>query len=58
MTDIPKKPRGFQCFTKEKLLAAASKGGANVPSGKRSFSKDKDLASRAAKKSREGRSGG
>ena len=52
MSDEPtKSKRGFALFPREKLMAAASKGGKNCPPGARGFS-DRALARRA------GRAGG
>lgn len=45
-----KKLRGFACMPKEKLKELARKGGAAVPASKRSFSLNKNLASRAGVK--------
>lgn len=39
--------RGFAGMDSERQRQIASKGGQSVPSGERSFSKDRDLASRA-----------
>jgi hypothetical protein len=46
----PKARRGFACLSIERRRAAAAKGGASVPSHKRSFSKSKDLAASAGSK--------
>lgn len=44
------KPRGFATMTPERQREIAKKGGASVPADKRSFSQDRDLASRAGRK--------
>jgi hypothetical protein len=44
----PKRKRGFALFPKDKLLAAAAKGGRNCPDQARGFS-DKTLAKRAGR---------
>lgn len=54
----PKLRRGFACMTPEKRREISTKGGASVPSHKRSFSKDKDLAASAGKKGGENSKGG
>jgi general stress protein YciG len=41
------KPRGFAALSPEKRREIASKGGKSVPSDKRTFATDRDLASRA-----------
>ena len=48
----PKARRGFAAMSPEKRRAVSAKGGASIPPGKRSFSVDPELASRA------GRAGG
>ena len=49
--DQPKKStRGFASLTPEEHKRIAMRGGANVPAGERSFSKDRELASRAGSK--------
>lgn len=47
---MSKKPRGFACMDPEKQLDIARRGGAGVPAEKRSFSKNRDLASEAGKR--------
>ena len=42
--------RGFASMSPEKQREIASKGGKSVPSEKRSFSQNRDLASQAGKK--------
>ena len=42
--------RGFASMDEEKQREIARKGGANVPGEKRSFSKDRELASEAGRK--------
>ena len=42
--------RGFACMTREVRLEIARKGGASVPSEKRSFAKNRDLAVAAGRK--------
>jgi general stress protein YciG len=42
--------RGFAAMEKEKRVAIARKGGASVPSEKRSFAQDRDLAASAGRK--------
>jgi general stress protein YciG len=42
--------RGFASMSPEKQREIASKGGKSVPSEKRSFSQDRDLASQAGRK--------
>lgn len=42
--------RGFASMDQEKQRSIASKGGASVPDEKRSFSKDRELASQAGRK--------
>ena len=42
--------RGFASMSAEKQREIASKGGKSVPSGKRSFSQNRDLASAAGRK--------
>lgn len=50
-TDIkPRQRRGFACMTPERRKEIAQKGGASVPSHKRSFSRDRDLATSAGRK--------
>lgn len=50
MTDQPKSKRGFAGMTPERRREIARLGGASVPADKRTFSKDKDLASSAGQK--------
>lgn len=51
MTDEkPKAKRGFACMDPAKRSEIARKGGAAVPSDKRSFAKDRDLAASAGSK--------
>lgn len=50
MTDQPKKPRGFAAMTPERRKEIARLGGASVPTDKRTFSKDRTLASSAGAK--------
>jgi uncharacterized protein len=51
MTDTkPPKPRGFAAMSEERRRAIASMGGMSVPAEKRSFSKNKALASAAGRK--------
>ena len=45
-----KHKRGFASMSLEKRTAIAKKGGASVPASKRSFSKDRNLASEAGRK--------
>jgi len=53
MSDTPKKlRRGFAAMSPERQRAIAAKGGASVPSEKRSFSTNRELAMTA------GRAGG
>ncbi len=42
--------RGFASMSPEKQREIASKGGKSVPSDKRSFSQNRDLASQAGRK--------
>lgn len=51
-THQPKGLRGFASMDPDRRREIAAKGGASVPAGKRSFSKDRDLAANA------GRAGG
>jgi general stress protein YciG len=46
----PKSKRGFGSMSPERRREIAAKGGASVPSDKRTFSKDKDLAALAGAK--------
>lgn len=52
MTDKPsgKSRRGFGSMSKERVREIARMGGASVPSEKRSFSQNRDLASAAGRK--------
>lgn len=49
MTDIATTPRpkGFAAMTPERRAEISRKGGASVPADKRSFSRDRDLATSA-----------
>jgi hypothetical protein len=59
MTDEkPKAKRGFAAMTPERRQEIARKGGASVPPGKRSFSKDRTLAATAGQKGGEASRGG
>lgn len=46
----PKSRRGFAAMSKEKRTEIAKKGGASVPSEKRSFFANRDLAADAGRK--------
>lgn len=46
----PPRKRGFAAMDPDKRRAIAAKGGASVPSEKRSFAKDRDLAADAGRK--------
>lgn len=46
----PRAIRGFAAMTREKRLEIARKGGASVPSEKRSFARNRDLAVTAGRK--------
>ncbi|WP_454717995.1 general stress protein [Caulobacter segnis] len=49
-TDTPSKSkRGFAAMSPEKRREIAAKGGASVPAEKRSFSQNRDLATRAGR---------
>ncbi len=51
MTDETKNSRrGFASMSPEKRREIASKGGKSVPSDRRSFSQDRDLAAKAGRK--------
>ena len=50
MTDKPKSKRGFASFSPEKLRQVAAKGGASVKAENRSFSKSRELATKAGAK--------
>jgi hypothetical protein len=56
-TKAPSK-RGFAGMNPERLREIARKGGASVPSAKRSFAKDRDLAAQAGRKGGEASRGG
>ena len=49
-TLAPKPRRGFASMSPERRREVASKGGLSVPADKRSFSKDKGLATAAGRK--------
>lgn len=49
-TTKPTARRGFGAMSLEKRTEIARKGGASVPSAKRSFAKDRDLAASAGRK--------
>ncbi len=50
MTTEVKQRRGFACLTPERRREIASKGGSSLKAEQRSFSKSKELASRAGSK--------
>lgn len=50
MTETTKKRRGFACMTPERRREISKKGGGSVPSDKRSFSKNRELAQLAGAK--------
>lgn len=50
MTPPPKQRRGFAAMDPDRRREIARKGGASVPSEKRSFAKDRDLAAGAGAK--------
>jgi general stress protein YciG len=50
ITGKPKVKRGFAAMSPERRREIARKGGASVPSEKRSFAKDRDLAASAGSK--------
>jgi general stress protein YciG len=54
----PKSRRGFAAMSPEKQREIARKGGASVPSEKRSFSQDQSLAAKAGRKGGSASSGG
>ena len=54
----PKARRGFAAMNPERRREIARKGGASVPSEKRSFAKDRDLAANAGRKGGEASRGG
>lgn len=49
MTTTPK-PRGFAAISPERQREIAAMGGRSVPSDKRSFSQDRELASNAGRR--------
>ena len=57
-TGKPRARRGFAAMNPERRREIARKGGANVPSEKRSFAKDRDLAAAAGRKGGESSRGG
>ena len=57
-TDKPRARRGFAAMNPERRREIARKGGARVPSEKRSFAKDRDLAAPAGRKGGEASRGG
>lgn len=57
-TAKPKARRGFAAMNPERRREIARKGGASVPSEKRSFAKDRDLAAAAGRKGGESSRGG
>lgn len=52
------KPRGFAAMSVEKRTEIARKGGASVPTNKRSFSQSRDLAQSAGSKGGKASHGG
>ena len=54
----PRAPRGSAAMTPARRREIARKGGASVPSEKRSFAKDRDLAASAGRKGGEASRGG
>ena len=50
METVPKQKRGFAAMSVERRREIAHKGGSSVPSEKRSFSKNKELATEAGRK--------
>jgi uncharacterized protein len=50
METVHKQKRGFAAMSVERRREIARKGGASVPSEKRSFSKNKELATDAGRK--------
>ena len=54
----PRARRGFAAMNPERRREIARKGGASVPSEKRSFAKDRDLAAAAGRKGGEASRGG
>jgi general stress protein YciG len=57
-SEKPRARRGFAAMKPERRREIARKGGASVPSEKRSFTKDRDLASSAGRKGGEVSRGG
>lgn len=57
-TGKPRARRGFAAMNPERRREIARKGGASVPSEKRSFAKDRDLAATAGRKGGEASRGG
>ena len=57
-TGKPRARRGFAAMNPERRREIARKGGASVPSEKRSFAKDRDLAAAAGRKGGEASRGG
>lgn len=55
--DPPRARRGFAAMSAERRREIARKGGASVPSEKRSFAKDRDLAASAGRKGGEASKG-
>lgn len=55
--DPPRARRGFAAMNPERRREIARKGGASVPSEKRSFAKDRDLAASAGRKGGEASKG-
>jgi general stress protein YciG len=49
-SERPRGRRGFAAMDPERRREIARKGGASVPSEKRSFAKDRDLAANAGRK--------
>lgn len=56
--DKPRARRGFAAMNPERRREIARKGGASVPSEKRSFAKNRDLAASAGRKGGEASRGG
>jgi hypothetical protein len=46
---VTKKPKGFAAMSPERRREIARKGGASVPSEKRSFARDRELAASAGR---------
>ena len=57
-SDKPRARRGFAAMNPDRRREIARKGGASVPSEKRSFAKDRDLAAAAGRKGGEASRGG